>query len=818
MGGSDYPLSNFFVAGPMLLPDAPSYVIRAADDHLFNQILEGQSCSIFAPPQMGKSSLMVRTSQRLRDRGFVTAMVYLSGLRLSGDLEQGYLGLASRLAVQLKLSLRVDDWWKEQAAGRPAARFTDFLQQLLAEVRGPVVIFIDEVDHDYNREFLQDFLTTLRSIHDARSTKSDFQLLTFVILGNAVPADLIKDHGRSPFPVWQRVELPEFSREEAQILAQVLEDLYPEHAAAIFDRIFYWTGGHPYLTQKMCQNVVRMGNRRLQEDRVNEWVDRIVDTTFLLSSAREELNLQATRQRIENAPRPLLRLYGQVHRGKQVAEDPRRLDQERLKMMGLLRADQRRLHVRNPIYIHVFKPELMKSQTAINWLRPVAIVLIVLLLGLAGVATVSAFQQRQRAAANQAQTSIENFHSDTSMPGRLNNLAALFDIPAYVPEARRLFYEELSPEEQLALFQPADPRSVDKQLITVAKGIYTSSELPLDEAGNALLETIVQALRQLDYGGSPGVVDLELEITQWLRGRVYQAEGQYRQAVDAYNLAISLNDNNPATHFERGLAYGQRQEPDLALADFVATLNLGADWQGRVQQALVNQADLYNALWSKPGGYQKLVALVPTPTVTPTPTDIPTQTPTPAPTQPPTPVPFTPTPKPTTTPTVPPTPVRVSAPTATPTPSLTGANLVLLSPLSLDNPVFGPAEFQWQWPGELPPDYGFEVRVWRPGEQPAGVHNAVLDNQNGVIKKIGDNRYQLNVNIGEAAGIKGRSGEYLWTVVLVQISPEYLDLEEQAEPARLRFETGGGGGGGGGKGNDGDGGGGGGGGGGVVIN
>jgi hypothetical protein len=116
---------------------------------------------------------------------------------------------------------------------------------------------------------------------------------------------------------------------------------------------------------------------------------------------------------------------------------------------------------------------------------------------------------------------------------------------------------------------------------------------------------------------------------------------------------------------------------------------------------------------------------------------------------------------------------------------------MLLSPLSLDSPSFGPTTFEWQWREQVPAGYGFEVRVWREDEQPAGVHNAVLDSQNGNVKSIGKGKYSLSVNIRDAAGIKGRSGEYLWTVALVQVSPNYADLGEQAEPARLRFEAGG---------------------------
>lgn len=83
------------------------------------------------------------------------------------------------------------------------------------------------------------------------------------------------------------------------------------------------------------------------------------------------------------------------------------------------------------------------------------------------------------------------------------------------------------------------------------------------------------------------------------------------------------------------------------------------------------------------------------------------------------------------------------------------------------------------------------MRVWREGEPLAGVHNALEDNQNGRIMQIGENRYRLSANIKDAAGVRGRSGQYLWTVAVVQISPNYADLGQQAAPTPLRFEAGG---------------------------
>jgi hypothetical protein len=90
------------------------------------------------------------------------------------------------------------------------------------------------------------------------------------------------------------------------------------------------------------------------------------------------------------------------------------------------------------------------------------------------------------------------------------------------------------------------------------------------------------------------------------------------------------------------------------------------------------------------------------------------------------------------------------------------------------------------------------VRVWRDGEPPQGIHDAVLDNKEGRVEALGNNTYRLVADISNTPAVLGRAGEYNWTVNLVQIKPEYKDLGIQAPLGRLRFEPPGGGGSGGG--------------------
>jgi hypothetical protein len=111
----------------------------------------------------------------------------------------------------------------------------------------------------------------------------------------------------------------------------------------------------------------------------------------------------------------------------------------------------------------------------------------------------------------------------------------------------------------------------------------------------------------------------------------------------------------------------------------------------------------------------------------------------------------------------------------------------------VDEASYNPTVFEWEWTGELARDQGFEVRVWREDEEPTGVHDSRQDNLDGNIISLGEGVYQFSVDISEAAGVRGANGFYLWTVALVQVSPDYKDLGIQAEPELMYYDGGAGG-------------------------
>lgn len=236
-------MSEFYVPGGTMKPGAPSYIERRADDELYQAVLAGEYCTVLTTRQMGKSSLMARAAARLREQAVACATVDLQG---KGDKttppEQWYYGVAKQIADGLELPSEWTTWWKEQQMLPPAHRLTDLLADLvLKHIAGPVVVFVDEVDWTIDLPYSDEFFAAIRSCFNRRATDPPFNRLTFVLLGSASPAQLIKSASRTPFNIGHGIELTDFSAEEARRLAAPLGD----DREQILARILYWTDGRP---------------------------------------------------------------------------------------------------------------------------------------------------------------------------------------------------------------------------------------------------------------------------------------------------------------------------------------------------------------------------------------------------------------------------------------------------------------------------------------------------------------------------------------------------------------------------------------------
>src|SRR5207247_1663132 len=94
----------------------------------------------------------------------------------------------------------------------------------------------------------------IRYLYNARVLVPEYQRLSFVLIGVATPSDLISDPQRTPCNIGQRVDLTDFTSDEALPLADGLS-LPSDEARDVLCRVMHWTGGHPYLTQRLCHAI-----------------------------------------------------------------------------------------------------------------------------------------------------------------------------------------------------------------------------------------------------------------------------------------------------------------------------------------------------------------------------------------------------------------------------------------------------------------------------------------------------------------------------------------------------------------------------------
>jgi hypothetical protein len=387
--------ASFFVVGGTLRGDAPSYIERAADQTLYRSLQAGEICYVLTARQMGKSSLMVRTAARLRDNGARVAVLDLTSLGQNLTAEQWYNGLIERAGQQFRLEDEVEDCWRQLPQLGPMRRFMRVLSDAVLPVReGRVVIFVDEIDSVRSLPFSTDeFFAGIRECFNRRPSEPAIERLTFCLLGVATPSDLIRDTRTTPFNIGHRIELTDFTEQEAAPLVQGL-GTDDGAGSAILRRVIYWTGGHPYLTQRLCQAVAQENSARNVST-----VDRLCRELFLSTRARDrDDNLLFVRERMlrsEVDTPGLLTIYERILDGKPVKDDETNPLISVLRLSGITRVDNGILKVRSRIYKEVFNhdwvisnmpgAELRRQKTAYKrgLKRALAITLPLLVLGIA---------------------------------------------------------------------------------------------------------------------------------------------------------------------------------------------------------------------------------------------------------------------------------------------------------------------------------------------------------------------------------------------------------------------------------------------------
>ncbi|NEP61021.1 MAG: CHASE2 domain-containing protein [Symploca sp. SIO2G7] len=394
-----------YQVGGSLTSDDPSYVERKADSQLYKALKTGEFCYILNSRQMGKSSLLVRVKHRLQAEGSKCITIDMTNIGSENITPtQWYKGIVTELWLGLNLlgKFNLKTWWKEQEDLSLTHRFSQFIEEvLLVQFKQErIFIFIDEIDSILNLPFsVDDFFALIRFCYNHRAINPEFKRITFAIFGVATPSDLIRDQVRTPFNIGKAIELHGFTLEDKiESLAQGLA-VKEGNAKAVLQEILAWTGGQPFLTQKLCQLVLAAkhsvyqtsdshllapvvgyleptsnGSSSIITETEASWVEAIVQSCIIdkWEFQDEPEHLRTIRDRLlsnEQMAGRLLGIYQQILAGDQIPTDDSR-EQIELLLSGLVINEQGYLKAKNPIYQAVFNSEWVVKQ--LENMRPYA--------------------------------------------------------------------------------------------------------------------------------------------------------------------------------------------------------------------------------------------------------------------------------------------------------------------------------------------------------------------------------------------------------------------------------------------------------------
>ena len=356
--------------GGSLSNRSPSYVRRAADLQLIQALEAGEFCYVLNSRQMGKSSLRVRAMEKLQAAGTICIAIDLTGMGTQ-DLtpEKWYAGIVRSLVSGAGIKYNWRSWWRDKRdLFGPVQRLALFVEEvLLVEVEANIVVFIDEIDRVLSQTFcLDDFFALIHSCYQKRQVNINYERLTFTLLGVAAPRNLIQDKNQSPFELGKAIELRGFSLAEAENLTLGLTGV--SDRATTLAEILSWTGGQPFLTQKLCK-LVTQSNNKSATNLVEDLIDSHIIHNWEIQDEPEHLRTIRDRLCYRDGTKTvrLLGLYREILDGQQIYlnDSPEQIE---LRLSGLVIIDNGVLKVSNRLYAKVFDRRWVNAQLA--QLRP----------------------------------------------------------------------------------------------------------------------------------------------------------------------------------------------------------------------------------------------------------------------------------------------------------------------------------------------------------------------------------------------------------------------------------------------------------------
>src|ERR687886_1048845 len=98
---------NYYKVGGSLEYQHPTYVVRKADNELYEGLINGEFCYVLNSRQMGKSSLRVQMMKKLKEQGVKCASIDMTRIGSHVTQAEWYAGVISELLRGFSLARKI---------------------------------------------------------------------------------------------------------------------------------------------------------------------------------------------------------------------------------------------------------------------------------------------------------------------------------------------------------------------------------------------------------------------------------------------------------------------------------------------------------------------------------------------------------------------------------------------------------------------------------------------------------------------------------------------------------------------------------------
>ncbi len=317
------------------------YIERGSlEQTCYQEILRpGAFLRIKAPRKMGKTSLMARIIAYGTTKDYHTLRLSLDQVetQLFCSTENFLRWLCANVTQQLELTSQLDNYWDEDIGSLVNCTLY-FQEYLLKNISNPLLLTLDEINQLFAYPYLtRDFLSLLRHWYEKTKDITLWQQLRLIIAHSTDVYIPLKTN-QSPLNVGLAIELPPFTRQEVEELAQ-------RHGlklkASELKQLMELTKGFPYLVRLALYQSVR---RNIALEKLLP--DAATNTGILSQHLHQQLWYLQENPDLAEAFQQLLK-----------ADVPLQLEQEiafKLKSLGLVDLDKNQARVSCKLYRDYF--------------------------------------------------------------------------------------------------------------------------------------------------------------------------------------------------------------------------------------------------------------------------------------------------------------------------------------------------------------------------------------------------------------------------------------------------------------------------------